>query len=404
MTAGARDAISITLDASGWELRTSCKERETVLPQLGRENTNLVILTVIFKEWMSNSLGPTPEEQSTGQRGSYVSLISGLSPTSRTTIFLHHGDMTYPRAHLVDQINGGYYHCVSRCVRQSWLCGKDRWSGRSFEHRRDWICRRINHLSRIFAIDIYAYAVMSNHYHVVLKLDPQRVGKWSDNEVADRWLARHEGRYAAEVLENRKQSLITKTDRLKEIRKRLGSLSWFMREINEPLARAANLEDGCTGRFWEGRFKSIALLDHTALLACMIYVDLNPVRASSKLKIPSDYTSAQQRLNECDAPRDNLADLELLSTNTNEYVQLLRWTNDSTSTSLEEPRLPLPTLFTRLNQSREIWIERVALFQRWYRAYGCMQNLLSYTKNLNQKWLQLPELRRINAIDHLSGG
>ena len=192
--------------------------------------------------------------------------------------------------------------------------------------------------------------------------------------------------------------------KLEEIRKRLGSLSWFMREINEPLARAANLEDGCTGRFWEGRFKSIALLDHTALLACMIYVDLNPVRASPKTKIPSDYTSAQQRLNKCDASRVNLASLELLSTNTNEYVQLLLWTNDSRSTGFEKHRSASPTLFTQLNQSRGTWIARVASFRQWYRAYGCGESLLSYTKHLNQKWLQLPELRRINAINDLSEG
>ena len=353
---------------------------------------------------MSNSLDPTPKERIAQQRGTHISFVSGCSPTSGKSIFLHHGGMTYPRAHLVDQINGGYYHCVSRCVRQSWLCGKDRWTGRSFEHRREWICRRICGLSRIFAIDIYAYAVMSNHYHVVLKLDPKRTGSWSDQEVVDRWLARHEGRYTAEALENRKQSLMTNKGKLEEIRKRLGSLSWFMREINEPLARAANLEDGCTGRFWEGRFKSIALLDHTALLACMIYVDLNPVRASPKRKIPSDYTSAQQRLNKCDASRVNLASLELLSTNTNEYVQLLLWTNDSRSTGFEKHRSASPTLFTQLNQSRGTWIARVASFRQWYRAYGCGESLLSYTKHLNQKWLQLPELRRINAINDLSEG
>jgi hypothetical protein len=92
---------------------------------------------------------------------------------------------------------------------------------------------------------------------------------------------------------------VRRADRVAQWRARLSDLSWFKRCLNESIARRANAEDKCTGRFWEGRFRSQALLDEAALLTCMSYVDLNPMRAGMARSLEeSDFTSIQQRLEE----------------------------------------------------------------------------------------------------------
>jgi len=209
--------------------------------------------------------------------------------------------MTRPRSTLVSLDDTPYYHVVSRCVRRTFLCGVDHLSGRSFEHRRQWIEDRIHLLASIFAIDICAYAVMSNHVHIVVKLRPDESEHWSEQDVSERWSCLFKGpmlfqRYRKKQALNSAESAKVK-EYLATYRERLGSLSWFMKCLNEPIAREANLEDDCTGHFWEARFKSQALLTEEALLSCMAYVDLNPVRAGmAKTPEDSDHTSIKARL------------------------------------------------------------------------------------------------------------
>lgn len=209
--------------------------------------------------------------------------------------------MTRPRTTLVSVADTPYYHCIGRCVRRAYLCGEDRVTGKSFTHRRQWILDRLALLTETFAIDLCAYALMSNHYHLVVQLVPERVKQWSAREVVERWTRLFSGpecaqRYlAGDVLSPTERSVLDAF--ILRWSNRLSDLSWFMRCLNEPIARLANQEDGCTGRFWEGRFKSQALLDDTALLTAMAYVDLNPIRAGiSPTLIDSDFTSIQQRL------------------------------------------------------------------------------------------------------------
>jgi len=194
-----------------------------------------------------------------------------------------------------------YYHCISRCVRHAFLCCEDANNGQSYEHRRQWIEDKLLELGTIFAIDVCAYAVMSNHYHVVLHIDKDRADGWSTVQVIHQWHQLFSGnlnsqRYMkGEILSEVESKLLEASVAL--WRQRLMDISWLMRVLNEHIAREANTEDDCTGRFWEGRFKSQALLDDAALAACMAYVDLNPIRASmAKTLESSDHTSVKRRI------------------------------------------------------------------------------------------------------------
>jgi REP element-mobilizing transposase RayT len=209
--------------------------------------------------------------------------------------------MTRPRSTLVSLADTPYYHCVGRCVRRAFLCGDDPVSGRNFDHRKEHIRERLAWLTDTFAIDICAYALMSNHYHLVLRIDAARVQAWTDSAVVERWRRLYTGPAFTTAYLSHQHLEPAEQARLNELvpvwRQRLADLSWFMRCLNEHIARRANAEDGCTGRFWEGRFKSQALLDEAALLVVMTYVDLNPVRAGLAASIEeSAFTSGQQRL------------------------------------------------------------------------------------------------------------
>jgi len=208
--------------------------------------------------------------------------------------------MTKSRDTLISVESTPYYHCISRCVRRAFLCGEDRVSGNSYEHRRAWVEDKLLELPNIFAIDVAAYAVMSNHYHAVLHIDVERAKSWSDRDVVENWHRLFNGTVLSQKFLKeaslKDYELMALQPVIDEWRDRLQSISWFMRVLNEAIARQANQEDGCSGRFWEGRFKSQALLDEAALLACMAYVDLNPVRAKMAITPEkSHHTSIKKR-------------------------------------------------------------------------------------------------------------
>ena len=208
-----------------------------------------------------------------------------------------------PRSQLVSLEATPNYHCVLRCVRRQYLCGFDALTGRDFSHWRDWIRARVFELAEVFSIGVCAYAVMSNHCHLVLSVDQERALTWDDREVARHWMNLFGGLplvrsfAAGETLSEAQLAAVTlKVD---VYRLRLFDISWFMRW--EPIARMASAEDNATGRFWEGRFKSQALLGEAALIAAMAYVDLDTIRAGmAQPPEESDYTAIQQLILEQD--------------------------------------------------------------------------------------------------------
>ena len=308
--------------------------------------------------------------------------------------------MPYPRSHLVDATSSGIYHVQSRCVRRSWLCGLDRETGRDFTHRRAWIERRILQLAEYFSVSIYAYAVMSDHYHIVLETHPEDSLLWDDEEVVDRWLAVCPGREslrrdpAAAAL--RRSALLADAEHVAVLRDRLSSLSWFMRFLNEPLARMANLEDGCTGRFWQGRFASQRLLDEAAVLAALVYVDLNPVRAGiADDESQCTFTSIHHRLSRQgggDLLRPlnwGVPDLSISPITLADYRSLLRWTAQAQRGQRRAGRMSHPCLERRqidIDQWEAHCLPRPG---QWRRASGSLQSLREYAAALGQRWIQV---------------
>jgi hypothetical protein len=222
-------------------------------------------------------------------------------------------------------------HAVQRCVRRAYLAGFDEKTGKDFSFRREWIRRRMEALASVFGVDVLTYAIMSNHMHLILRNRPDVVSAWSDREVAIRWLRVFPGRrleeHLAEPTENDVNMLVNQPERLLIVRERLSDISWFMRALSEPIARLANQQDECTGRFWEGRFKALRIVDETGLLACAMYVDLNPIRAAMTDSLEkSTHTSVYDRIHAGKGAMIDSAAFDLKPTSTEAAGKAIRET------------------------------------------------------------------------------
>ena len=307
--------------------------------------------------------------------------------------------MTQARRQLVDPTQAGTFHCVNRCVRRSWLCGFDKYIHKSFEHRKSWVEARILELGNIFACGIHAWAVMSNHLHLVVHMSPATANAWSPEEVAARWVGLYPA-HNAELCAQKIAAILENPGLIAEYRVRLTNLSWLMKSLSEPIARRANEEDNVTGRFWEGRFGCQALLSEKSILAAMTYVDLNPVRAKIASGIStSRYTSVKvrnqqlhknpERANQPLMPLVGVRSFNLPGISQADYIELV----DFTGRELHPGKhgkidASEPKALTKLGLNKNHWTTRVkGIGSGYWRVVGELEELIDKAKEISQRTL-----------------
>jgi REP element-mobilizing transposase RayT len=300
---------------------------------------------------------------------------------------------------------------------------------------------RLEFLSTCFGIEVCGYAILTNHAHTILRVLQSVGNAWSDEEVARRWLRlftkeRDESGNPLDPTKQQLEAVLGNPGLLATYRSRLNSISWFMKSLNEWISRKANREDNCTGKFWEGRFKCTALRNQGAVLACMQYVDLNPIRAGLAESLDaSEYTSAQDRIKASQArealkryrdERDNsdkttdetleqktlLKELvqitqrdswlspinegilecnkPFLNMKLEDYFTLLDWTGrkvvEGKKGSIPRDMAPL---LERMELNTENWFETVQHFgSRFYHIAGPVKILANAATRLGLKWMK----------------
>ncbi len=298
--------------------------------------------------------------------------------------------MTYPRSRSISKTEDGRYHLISKTVRDTYLLQS------GDDSRKKWIIEKMVFLANIFYIGTDSYAIMDNHMHIVVETQYKIADKAPDKDIAFRWLYLHPERKIKDgespaPTKKEINSFISDRKRVKQCREKLRDISCYMQELNQSIARRANKEDGIGGRFWQGRFKSINLAAPGALLKCIMYVELNPVRAkmvdSPEL---SAFTSCYKRV-KAELAREELkkkpnkkklkeeSKLDswlspifnrgnkrgVLEMTFKEYLELLDWTGRQIR---EDKRGAIPAhlepILTRLKLKSEDWVDSFKSFRK----------------------------------------
>ena len=344
------------------------------------------------------------------------------------------------RREIVRQGEVGVYHCWSRCVRGAFLCGNDPVTGKNFDHRRDLICQFERRIAGLFGIEVAFHAELSNHIHLVLRLRPDVVVTWSDEDVARRWLSitrlvrSQDGDHIREPTDEDIATETADPARMLQLRDRLACVSNFMGALCEHIARRSNIQDRCRGHFWEDRFKCRNLACEAAILICGIYVDLNQIRAGEALTPEASvHTSAHDRIEgqrqrlagvggNRRATRDGMppvdgwlceltlqegvnadvrlgtesttpwraSDKGLLPIRLEDYLQLLDWSGravrDGKSGSIPNHLAPI---LDRLGINKHLWTDLVMHFDSWFgHIVGRAHQVVSRATAAGRHWYQ----------------
>jgi hypothetical protein len=255
-------------------------------------------------------------------------------------------------------------------------------------------------------VDVLGFAVTPHQLDVVVWTRPDQTDGWSDAETIQRWRRvfpadRAEKRTAKK---NGRLPLPKKDespDRIGDMRQRLGTVSWFMRCLNEWLARTANREDGMTGRFWEGRFKCRVLLDESAIVTCLAYVDLIPfthallsdpgrMEHSSYFDRVQSATPGRSEAWLCPMGKEAVDEgRSRVSLDLEDYLALIDWTARQWA---PDPGEPMPDSLTEILRGLQIhphrWVETVAGFERlFHRVAGRADSMAQWAEKAGKHWM-----------------
>jgi hypothetical protein len=204
--------------------------------------------------------------------------------------------MTTARTDLVDSSITRWYHCIIHCARRAPLLGE----GPS--DRKAWIEDRLQALAEMFAVSVGGFSVLDNQIQLLVRLDPDVARGWSDEDVVRRWARLYPPRDKARKLVPVSSDWVRAQQKdsasVAQARLRLQNIGWFMKSLKEPLARLANREEKTRGVFFEGRFKSVGILDPQSLVASSVSIDLSAVAAAvAEVPVASARTSLMARIN-----------------------------------------------------------------------------------------------------------